>query len=101
MGKAQFAKRARNGTGNKEPMKQAHKSRTIQAAAAMLIASITTLSLHYTGSVVLGAPALGAAWSAVVSGAVMIFFRLITREPIGTLREPVGTDTMTDEEGKP
>ena len=45
--------------------------------------AVTSLVLHYTGVVELGAPALGAAWSTIVSSALMIALRLITREAIG------------------
>ena len=68
-------------------MKKASESKTIQTAAAMVTAAVTTLVLHYTGALVVDGPAVGAAWSAVVSSVIMVALRLITREPIGTKEE--------------
>ena len=75
-------------------MKSVFKSRTIQAAAALITAAITTLILHYTGAIVVAQPAIGAAWSTIVSSVVMAGFRLVTSQPIGH-------NQIKDEEGKP
>ena len=64
-------------------MKTPLQSRTIQAGATLLVTSVTSIVLHYTGVVSLDASALGAAWSAVVSSAIMIGLRFITSEPLG------------------
>jgi hypothetical protein len=64
-------------------MKTPLQSRTIQAGATLLVTSVTSIILHYTGVVDLDASALGAAWSAVVSSALMIGLRFITKEPLG------------------
>ena len=65
-------------------MKKPLQSRTIQAGVGLMATAVTSLVLHYTGTLELAAAALGAAWSTVVSSAIMVALRLITREPIGT-----------------
>ena len=65
-------------------MKPALKSKTIATAATMATASIASLVLHYCGVLVLAPETLGAAWSAVLSSALMLGLRLVTREPIGS-----------------
>ena len=64
-------------------MKTPLQSRTIRAGAALMVASLTSIILHYSGVIGLDPPALGAAWSTIVSSALMVGMRFITREPIG------------------
>lgn len=64
-------------------MKHPLKSKTIRTAILMATASIVTIIMHYTGSLEATPEALGAAWTAVVSAALMVSLRYITTEPIG------------------
>lgn len=75
-------------------MKKATQSKTIQTAAALLTAAITTLILHYTGALQVAPGALGAAWSTVVSSLVMVGLRLATSTAIGS-------NPIENEEGNP
>tara|TARA_R110000824_G_scaffold126020_3_gene285364 strand:- start:529 stop:759 length:231 start_codon:yes stop_codon:yes gene_type:complete len=63
-------------------MKSPMKSKTIRTAMAFMIASLVTLIMHYTGGLVVAAPALGAAWSTVLTSASMIALRFATSEPL-------------------
>jgi hypothetical protein len=64
-------------------MKKPLQSKTIQTGVGLMATAVTSLVLHYTGTLELGAPALGAAWSTIVSSALMIALRLVTKEPVG------------------
>lgn len=64
-------------------MKKPLQSRTIQTGATLLVTSVTSVVLHYTGVLELDPVALGAAWSTIVSSALMVAMRFITCEPIG------------------
>lgn len=64
-------------------MKKPLKSRTIMTAVTLASAALVSLLLHYTEVVVLDPAALGAAYTTVVSSALMVSLRLVTREPIG------------------
>jgi hypothetical protein len=75
-------------------MKKATQSKTMQTAAALMTAAITTLILHYTQAIVVTPAALGAAWSTVVSSVVMVALRLATSTPIGS-------NVVENEEGEP
>ena len=64
-------------------MKKPLQSKTVQTGVGLMATAATSLVLHYTGALELSAGALGEAWSTVVSSAIMIVLRFVTREPIG------------------
>tara|TARA_R110000824_G_scaffold41478_5_gene123413 strand:- start:877 stop:1107 length:231 start_codon:yes stop_codon:yes gene_type:complete len=63
-------------------MKSPMKSKTIRTALAFMVTSIVTIIMHYTGGLMVAPPALGAAWSAVLTSAFMIALRFATVEPL-------------------
>ena len=65
-------------------MKSPLKSKTIRTTATLFTASATSLALFYSGAIVLDSAALGAAWSTIISSAVMVFLRFATTEQIST-----------------
>ena len=73
-------------------MKKPVQSRTIQTAVTLASAAIVSLVLHYTGVVSLDPVALGAAYTTVVSSALMTVLRLVTREQIGYAESQDGAE---------
>lgn len=73
-------------------MKQPVQSRTIQTAVTLATAAVVSLILHYTGVIALTPAALGAAYTALISSAIMTVLRLVTREPIGYAESQDGAE---------
>jgi H+/Cl- antiporter ClcA len=69
-------------------MKPAPKSKTIWAGLAQLVPSVVALVLHYTGVVPLDGEALGAFYTATLTGGLTIYLRTVTREPLGSPSPP-------------
>ena len=64
------------------------KSKTLWVGAGAFIAGIVALILHYTGSNALGPEALGAAWTDIVTSALMIGLRFATNGPVSFSKAP-------------
>jgi hypothetical protein len=64
-------------------MKHPLKSKTIRTAMLMATTAVVTLIMHHTGSLEASPQVLGAAWTAVVSAAMMVALRYATTSPIG------------------
>lgn len=75
-------------------MKAPLKSRTIRVAMSVIVASLVTVIMHFTGSLEVSPQVLGGAWSGLLSSALMIYMRFITSTP-------VGKDEVSKEEGEP
>lgn len=73
-------------------MKGIAESKTVWTSAGLLISSLVTIALHFTGASVVGAELLGGAFTGAISGLVFLVLRLVTREPIGSNDEGNGAD---------